>query len=238
MKKYAIKLTVLAAALSLASVFCAERAQADYRLSFTANEEGLSLRYGLPFIGGFGKMELTEGGPGETIDLRLVLPTIPLASLTLSVAEINAEATPPSIKIHYEITDTMPSIKESTGDFEIPFCTGEIKIGLFKLLGWQVKADHDLKIFMFLKKKKTLYDFVFASDDMTGEGSGKITAEENTITFELASQVSDSITVELVFDYSQPLMTKCTYTINLPGSPLTGTLSLPNARYRLWFDML
>lgn len=242
MKNTVKKLTLLLAVTALVSMVFATRAAADFRIEFTADENGLALSYRLPFIAGFGNLQLTDDGIGQSINLHMILPIYPLATLTLSVTDINTAATPKTVTLHYVLDGVSDAIQDTEGDIELPFCSGGIRLALFKLFGLPIAADHDLKIFMLLRGNKTFYDYSFDTDFITGAGSGEVTPEDGavteTVTVSIEGGPAEQVPVQLTFDYSQAFVTKLAYEIQVAeGAPIVGNLTLPNARYHIWFDM-
>lgn len=242
MKKTVTKLIPLLTVLTLASMVFATRAAADFRIAFTADENGLELSYRLPLIAGFGTIRLADDGISESIDLHLLSPAYPLATLTLSVTDINTADTPNTVTLHYILDGASDAIEDTQGDIELPFCSGGIRLALFKLFGLPVAGDHDLKVFMLLRGKKTIYDYSFDTDFITGAGSGVVTPDDSTVTetvtVSIEGGVAEEVPVQLTFDYSQAFVTKLAYEIQVSDSaPITGDLTLPNARYHIWFDM-
>ena len=241
MTKNVKKLTLLLAAVSLVSIVCATRAEADYTISIDAGANGFHMVYRLPLIA-TGWVNLKEGDKAKPINLSFLF--IPIAKLELSVVSSDTTITEthplPTLKLHYIVTGASFTTMES--DIDVPWCTAGIEIGLFKAFGLPPLGDKDIKAYFMLKKEKSHVEVSINTATIADQSwKDDATPDNPTITKEVDfTQDGQTIpfTVELTFDSSSALMTQVTYSIPMPGSALIagGPLTLPNGRYSLWIN--
>ena len=242
MKKNVKKLTLLLAAMSLVSIVCATRVEADYKISFSASAQGLSINYHLPLIATGAINNLNVGDPSKTINLSLFL--VPIATIELSVTAIDQTTEPPTLTLHYIYTSALSGGGDPTeADLTIPFCSAGLQIGLFKLFGVPKTGD-DVDAFLLLTNNKTDYNISIKNTDTITGGSwtGTATPDASTNTATVIAKFNvntHQYTATLTFDYSVPLVTKLSYSISTDeGDPITGgPIPLPNGRYKLWLDL-
>jgi len=241
MKKNLKKLTLLLAAVSLVSIVCATRAEADYTISIDASATGFNMVYHLPLIA-TGWVNLKEGDPAKTINLSFLF--IPIAKLELSVVssdEVPTETHPlPTLKLHYIVTAASMAAPMAS-DIDVPYCTAGIEIGLFKALGLPVLGDKDIKAFFLLKKEKTHCEVSVNTANIVNQSwTADATPDNPTVSEPVKftnGESSQDFQVDLTFGYSTPLFTTVEYSIPMPGAtPYSSSITLPNGRYSVWIN--
>jgi hypothetical protein len=217
----------------IATVLCfAFTAPAAAKISaqITASDAGLYVNYDLWIIG---KNQSTLK-PGSQ---PLVIPILGLATIELSVLEVQADTR--IIKIHAKASAPAFDIPAVETDLPVPFGDYGLYYSLFERQFIPI-GDHKLEISALFSRLTTQYDVNINLEPLfSGHWLGTKNSVDNTIHETIENPLDGStfdITVEL--DYKSIYFTNVTLTLGgnagQPGMPMQ--FPVPNGTFHIWAD--
>lgn len=222
-----------AAGAFIVIVFClAFTAPAAARISaqLTASDAGLYVDYDL-WILGKKQTTLTPGGQ------PLVIPVLGLATIELTVLEVQADAG--MVKIHAKASAPMFGIPAVEKDLLVPFGDYGLYYSLFERQFIPI-GDHKIEISALLTRFTTEYDVNINLEPVfTGRWTGTRNAADNIIHEVVENPLDDStLDITIALDYASVYFTNVTLTIAKDGAPASpmGPLPVPNGTFHIWAD--
>lgn len=234
-------------------LFPAVRAESFIGVQVSASQDGFQLGYNLPFMN-IGNVNLAC--INDQSDINLHISFIRLISIQLSLAAINADATPPSLTLHYALTggllsrflpDPLPQ-----GDIPVPFLEAGLQAALLGKI-YKPLGNNDADISLLLTKSKTRYGVNVDMSMLQDNWSGEVTPASNTFSEKVVINSQEIADIQVTLDYGSYFFTMASYSITLtPPSlsgetladnttiePITGgPIPLPNGSYRLWYNLV
>ena len=182
-----------------------------------------------------------ESAPAE---VRFRFLFFRLFSIYLSIAEIDTEATPPRVTLHYDIESPYFTPLEPSGDIPIPFGQAGLRFRIFRrLFFWPPGNEVDGRI--VLAPRWSAYRFDFNKPDVRGRWDGVATRDDNQVDLTIAYGGYTFAEVDLTFGYTPAFITKLNYGIEVTPDPvnfpdnktaLDGSIGLPNGSYHFWHN--
>ena len=228
-------------------------ADAFMGIQVSASQDGFQLGYNLPFMN-FGNVNLANINDQSEINLHISF--IRLISIQLSLAALNADATPPSLTLHYALTgvllrrflpDPLPQ-----GDIPVLFMEAGLQATLFGEI-FKPLGNNDADVSLLLTKHKTRYGANIDMPILQDSWEGEATPANNMISEKVIVNGQEIAGIEVTLDYTSALFTMASYSItrtplNLSGETpadnttiepiIGGPIPLPNGSYRFWYNMV
>jgi len=213
----------------LCLVFIAPAA-AKISAEIRADEAGLFVNYDL-WVLGKNQSTLTPGSQ------PLVIPVLGLATIELSVLEVQADAG--IIRIHAKANAPTIGSQPFEADIPVPFGDYGLYYSLFERRFIPI-GDHKIEMSALLTRFTTQYDVNINLEPLfSGHWLGTKNPADSTIHETIENPLDGSsvdITVEL--DYKSTYFTRVTLTIGenagQPGTPLQ--FPVPNGTFHIWAD--
>ena len=216
-------------AILLCVVFTAPAA-AKINAEIRADEAGLYVNYDL-WVLGENQSTLTPGSQ------PLVIPVMGLATIELSVLDVQADAE--IITIHAKASAPAISLQPFEADIPVPFGDYGIYYSLFERRFIPI-GDHKIEISALLTRLSTQYDVNINLEPLfSGHWLGTKNPADNIIHETIENPLDCSTTdITLELDYKSSYITNVTLTIGgNAGEPVTPLqFPVPNGTFHLWAD--
>ena len=250
-------LAITVAALML--FFLVVRADAFISVQVSSNQDGFQLEYKLPFMN-FGAINLAKINDERKINFHILF--IRLISMKLSLTAIKADATPPSLTLHYELIGGLLSrfmpAPLRLGDIPVPFMEAGLRATLFGKKFRPQVGGNDAEASLLLTKHTTQYEVVVDMPKLQASWDGEATPDNNTISEKVTVNGLELADINFTLKYTSGLFTMVSYDIKItpalptgedPGDNATGDnatikhmvggpIPVPNGSYSAWFNMV
>ena len=167
----------------------------------------------------------------------LVIPVLGLATIELSVLEVQADTK--MIKIHAKASAPAFGIPAVEADLPVPFGDYGLYYSLFQRQFIPI-GDNKVEISALLTRLSTQYDVNINLESLfSGQWQGTNNPANNTIHQTVENPLDGStIDITAVLEYKSTYFTNVTLTIGNNGSPASSPMqfSLPNGTYHIWAD--
>lgn len=226
-------ITTCVSGIFIATLFClvfTSPAAAKINAEIRADEAGLYVNYDL-WVLGKNQSTLTPGSQ------PLVIPVLGLATIELSVLDVQADAG--IIKIHAKASAPTISLQPFESDIFVPFGDYGIYYSLFERRFISI-GDHKMEMSALLTRFTTQYDVNINMGPLfNGHWFGTKNPEDNIIHETIENPLDGStfdITLEL--DYKSAYFTNVALTVGEnAGQPVTPLqFPVPNGTFHIWAD--
>jgi len=226
-------ITTSVSGIFIAILFCVvftAPAAAKITAEIRADEAGLYVNYDL-WVLGKSQSTLTPGSQ------PLVIPVLGVATIELSVLEVQADAG--IIMIHAKASAPMIGSQLFESDLPVPFGDYGLYYSLFERQFIPI-GDHKIEMSALLTRFSTQYDVNINLEPLfTGHWLGTKNPADNIIHETIENPLDGSTTdITLELDYKSAYFTNVTLTVGVnagqPGTPMQ--FPVPNGTFHIWAD--